>query len=219
MTAPPLRFPVALPSTAGACRLLAVTVITACATACTTARPSFRPPAVCDATRLQAAAPYHASQWRSLEGVFRIYEIDTVNGSVTEVERLELAVPDSATRALFIGPRNKIGRGVVVLDSTPYPVPQLVGVVLIGQERKVNFSWRLHEDRSLTHACPTFSLCNDDSPTSYLVTHHSAAGFFGEWSNPMIGIARLYDPATDRELPPPEGYFCAIRRSDDQGSP
>ena len=36
-------------------------------------------------------------------------------------------------------------------------------------------------------------------------------GFSGRWHDPQTGIGRLIDK-NGRELPDPEGYFCAIRR-------
>jgi hypothetical protein len=42
------------------------------------------------------------------------------------------------------------------------------------------------------------------------VTHIGPSGFRGEWQSDL-GIAVIVDSATNRALPNPGGYFCAIR--------
>jgi hypothetical protein len=182
--------------------------------ACGSARQTFRAPDQCNRQTFRDAAIYDSSQWRALEGRFRIFEVDTVNGRVSEVESVQLAAPDSTARAPFVGPRQQIRRGVLVSDSTPLPIPQLVGVERTALPVQFDLSWRLYADRTLVHGCPSIYMCVDDSPTQYAITHVSDAGFFGVWDNPMSGNYRLYDPRTKRLLPAPSGYFCALRRRD-----
>lgn len=184
------------------------------AAACGSARQAFCAPDQCNRKTFRDAAVYDSSQWRALEGHFRIFQVDTVNGRVSEVETVQLAAPDSTARAPFVGPRRQIRRGVFVADSTPLPIPQLVGVERTAPFVQFDLSWRLYSDRTLVHGCPITYLCFDDSPTRYAITHVSGMGFFGAWDNPMNGNFRLYDPKTKRVLPSPSGYFCAIRRRD-----
>jgi hypothetical protein len=181
--------------------------------ACASARQTFRPPDACNPERFQSATPYDSSHWYALEGDFRIIEVDTVNGRVTEVDLLHFERPDSATRAAFTKPRTQLRQGRVELDSTPRPIPKLVGAARIAPNGALEPNWQAFATGYFGAGCPPSMICLDYSPTVYRATYHSAAGVFGEWSNPMIGILRLYDPQSRRELPAPAGFFCAVRRA------
>jgi hypothetical protein len=181
--------------------------------ACAPARQTFRPPDACSRERFQTATPYDSSRWDALEGAFRIIEVDTVNGRVTEVDLLRLEIPDSATRAAFIKPRAQLRQGRVELDSTPRPIPKLVGAARVTPNGPLEPNWQAFATGYFGVGCLPSMICLDYSPTVYKATYQSAAGVFGEWSNAMIGIVRLYDPQAKRELPAPAGFFCAIRRA------
>lgn len=52
------------------------------------------------------------------------------------------------------------------------------------------------------------SLCFDAQWVYYTITELRPNGFAGRWSDPQTGIGKLVD-RNGRELPNPEGYFCA----------
>lgn len=175
----------------------------------------MRAPIECTRERLAIATRYDSTSWRALEGSFRIIEIDTVNQRVSEVDLLRLGPPDSTTTAQYTPPFRRLRRGVVELDSTPRRMPVLAGGVRLEAGQPFVPGWVAYENGYISNPCPPSAICFDSSPTTYRVTHVSTDGFVGEWDNPMIGYARLYDPKQKRELPAPSGYFCAIRRAED----
>jgi hypothetical protein len=189
-------------------------LVSASLTACAAAGRPSRAPIECPRERLARATRYDSTNWRALEGAFRIIEVDTVNGRVTEVNLLRLRPLDSAAKAQYTPPFKRLGRGGVELDSTPRRMPVLAGAARVMADEPLVSNWVAYASGDLGQACPPSSLCMDWSPTSYFVTHVSAKGLFGTWDNPMVGIVRLYDQKKKRELPAPAGYFCAIRRTE-----
>ena len=128
------------------------------------------------------------------------------------MDNLELAGLDSATRAQLSTPHQRLQRGVLVTDSAPVLVPQLVGVTRSDGTRRPDLRWRLYADQSLVESCP--DECFDHAPSVHTITHFAKEGFYGAWGNAMTGNTMLVDPKTGRALPAPAGYFCAIKRRD-----
>ena len=56
------------------------------------------------------------------------------------------------------------------------------------------------------------TLCFDAQWIYYTITEVRPDGFVGRWVDPQTGIGKLVD-RNGRELPNPEGYFCADRVS------
>jgi len=54
--------------------------------------------------------------------------------------------------------------------------------------------------------------CFDAQWVYYTITEVRPNGFIGHWVDPQTGIGKLVD-RKGRELPNPEGYFCAERIS------
>jgi hypothetical protein len=52
--------------------------------------------------------------------------------------------------------------------------------------------------------------CDDATLVYHRIIETRANGFSGRWNDPQTGIVRLIDK-NGRELPDPEGYFCAFR--------
>jgi hypothetical protein len=142
-----------------------------------------------------------AARTRTLAGDYELIQVETqpTPGS-SSVGRLHLAIPDSAAQVIAVGgaARDLIGWLEVIRgDTVSRPGassrdPASPGAVLAGNHLRLG-------------------LLAMDAPVEHLeITAVSRDGFWGWWKA-QPGWEVTVDSETQRVLPDPAGYFCALR--------
>lgn len=171
-------------------------------TACQQAASPAPGPARCGPAVPRTAMHPIALHPALLAGEYELIQIQSqpTSGTVTS-GRLHLAPMDSVTKAGAVGGAARDLVGWLDLDSgdpewraaVASQDPQHPGAALTGQHLRLG---RAGQPESTAHMLT--------------ITAVAPQGFWGWWrADPGLGV--MTEPGTDRVLPDPAGYFCALR--------
>jgi hypothetical protein len=144
---------------------------------------------------------------QQLPGNYTITTIATSKGidHSPEETRLTLTRADTLGRFYEVNIRGhrRTGSPVLVGQHTPSPedgaaAPESVVVQQNSAKTEMIFGF-----------C---TLCFDAQWVYYTITEIRPNGFAGRWVDPQTGLEKISD-RQGREIPNPEGYFCAYRTS------